>query len=227
MGQLIPSVSSLNTFTLCLCFSGLGRLDAVTSIGASGLYDMKKIGEWATQSRLDPQRPQKCFYHATAKSGWHNTELFKHLNDPVEFKFLIFVTLFLLFTRWPKVERWQLRSTSDSSSSRRSLTLWLMKSWRVQNDFACSGSGTKKSQSFEITNVFLVWRGRSLIKCSRSAFQIFTSHGLLLNMAKGGYICSMWGNSFSLVNIIAGSMRRDWRMERLLTPRNIWIHTEL
>lgn len=39
-------------------FSGLGRLDAVTYIGASGLYDMKKIGEWATQSRLDPNDPK-------------------------------------------------------------------------------------------------------------------------------------------------------------------------
>uniref|UniRef100_A0A671WH34 Coiled-coil and C2 domain containing 2A n=1 Tax=Sparus aurata TaxID=8175 RepID=A0A671WH34_SPAAU len=38
--------------------SGLGRLDAVTYIGASGLYDMKKIGEWATQSRLDPNDPK-------------------------------------------------------------------------------------------------------------------------------------------------------------------------
>ncbi|XP_029003041.1 coiled-coil and C2 domain-containing protein 2A [Betta splendens] len=38
--------------------SGLSRLDAVTSIGASGLYDMKKIGEWATQSRLDPNDPK-------------------------------------------------------------------------------------------------------------------------------------------------------------------------
>ncbi|XP_018546326.1 coiled-coil and C2 domain-containing protein 2A, partial [Lates calcarifer] len=37
---------------------GLGRLDAVSYIGASGLYDMKKIGEWATQSRLDPNDPK-------------------------------------------------------------------------------------------------------------------------------------------------------------------------
>ncbi|KAM7410419.1 hypothetical protein PAMA_001723 [Pampus argenteus] len=40
--------------------SGLGRLDAVTYIGASGLYDMKKIGEWATQSRLDPNDPKNA-----------------------------------------------------------------------------------------------------------------------------------------------------------------------
>ncbi|XP_026201331.1 coiled-coil and C2 domain-containing protein 2A isoform X2 [Anabas testudineus] len=40
--------------------SGLDRLDAVTSIGASGLYDMKKIGEWATQSRLDPNDPKNA-----------------------------------------------------------------------------------------------------------------------------------------------------------------------
>ncbi|XP_068581544.1 coiled-coil and C2 domain-containing protein 2A isoform X2 [Cebidichthys violaceus] len=40
--------------------SGLGRLDAVTFIGASGLYDMKRIGEWATQSRLDPNDPRNA-----------------------------------------------------------------------------------------------------------------------------------------------------------------------
>lgn len=49
-----------------------------------------------------------------------------------------------------------------------------MKSLRVPNDFACSGSGTKELQSFEITNVFLLWRVRSLTRCSRSAFQIWT-----------------------------------------------------
>ncbi|XP_007550804.1 coiled-coil and C2 domain-containing protein 2A isoform X1 [Poecilia formosa] len=37
---------------------GLGHLDAVSYIGASGLYDMKKIGEWAVQSRLDPNDPK-------------------------------------------------------------------------------------------------------------------------------------------------------------------------
>ncbi|XP_029282132.1 coiled-coil and C2 domain-containing protein 2A isoform X2 [Cottoperca gobio] len=40
--------------------SGLGRLDAVTYIGASGLYDRKRIGEWATQSRLDPNDPKNA-----------------------------------------------------------------------------------------------------------------------------------------------------------------------
>ncbi|XP_059197951.1 coiled-coil and C2 domain-containing protein 2A isoform X1 [Centropristis striata] len=39
---------------------GMGRLDAVSYIGASGLYDMKKIGEWATQSRLDPNDPKNA-----------------------------------------------------------------------------------------------------------------------------------------------------------------------
>ncbi|XP_074490630.1 coiled-coil and C2 domain-containing protein 2A isoform X1 [Sebastes fasciatus] len=37
-----------------------GRLDAVTCIGASGLYDMKKIGEWAARSRLDPNDPKNA-----------------------------------------------------------------------------------------------------------------------------------------------------------------------
>ncbi|XP_034566120.1 coiled-coil and C2 domain-containing protein 2A isoform X2 [Notolabrus celidotus] len=40
--------------------SGLDCFDAVTYIGASGLYDMKKIGEWATQSRLDPNDPKNA-----------------------------------------------------------------------------------------------------------------------------------------------------------------------
>ncbi|XP_063747553.1 coiled-coil and C2 domain-containing protein 2A isoform X2 [Eleginops maclovinus] len=40
--------------------SGPGRLDAVTCIGAAGLYDMKKIGEWAKQSRLDPNDPKNA-----------------------------------------------------------------------------------------------------------------------------------------------------------------------
>ncbi|XP_055021211.1 coiled-coil and C2 domain-containing protein 2A [Boleophthalmus pectinirostris] len=40
--------------------SGLGHLDAVSFIGASGLYDLKKIGEWAKQSRLDPNDPKNA-----------------------------------------------------------------------------------------------------------------------------------------------------------------------
>ncbi|XP_058494610.1 coiled-coil and C2 domain-containing protein 2A [Solea solea] len=40
--------------------SGLGRVDAVSYIGASGLYDMKKIADWATQSRLDPNDPKNA-----------------------------------------------------------------------------------------------------------------------------------------------------------------------
>ncbi|CAL8310367.1 unnamed protein product [Lota lota] len=38
--------------------SGVRQLDLVSSIGASGMGDMKKIGEWATESRLDPNDPQ-------------------------------------------------------------------------------------------------------------------------------------------------------------------------
>lgn len=39
-------------------FSSLSQQDAVSYIGASGLYDMKKIREWATRSRLDPNDPK-------------------------------------------------------------------------------------------------------------------------------------------------------------------------
>ncbi|KAG7277508.1 hypothetical protein CRUP_030670 [Coryphaenoides rupestris] len=37
---------------------GMRQLDVVSCIGASGLGDMKRIGEWATESRLDPNDPQ-------------------------------------------------------------------------------------------------------------------------------------------------------------------------
>ncbi|XP_046725486.1 coiled-coil and C2 domain-containing protein 2A isoform X2 [Silurus meridionalis] len=37
--------------------SGLRQLDAIACIGASGLNDMKKLGKWATESRLDPNDP--------------------------------------------------------------------------------------------------------------------------------------------------------------------------
>ncbi|XP_061593922.1 coiled-coil and C2 domain-containing protein 2A [Cololabis saira] len=40
--------------------SAVGHLDAVAYIGASGLYDMKKISQWATQSRLDPNDPKNA-----------------------------------------------------------------------------------------------------------------------------------------------------------------------
>lgn len=45
---------------LSVFLSGKGHLDAVSYIGASGLYDMKKIGEWAKQSRLDPNDPKNA-----------------------------------------------------------------------------------------------------------------------------------------------------------------------
>uniref|UniRef100_A0A3Q3N7K7 Coiled-coil and C2 domain containing 2A n=1 Tax=Labrus bergylta TaxID=56723 RepID=A0A3Q3N7K7_9LABR len=50
--------------------AGLARFDPVTYIGASGLYDMKKIGEWATQSRLDPNDPKNAaIMQLVASSG--------------------------------------------------------------------------------------------------------------------------------------------------------------
>uniref|UniRef100_A0A3Q2QNJ9 Coiled-coil and C2 domain containing 2A n=1 Tax=Fundulus heteroclitus TaxID=8078 RepID=A0A3Q2QNJ9_FUNHE len=49
---------------------GRWHLDAVSYIGASGLYDMKKIGEWATQSRLDPNDPKNTsIMQLVASSG--------------------------------------------------------------------------------------------------------------------------------------------------------------
>lgn len=54
-----PSLLSLSDSQPPLfVFSGSSQLDAVSYIGASGLYDMKKIREWAAQSRLDPNDPK-------------------------------------------------------------------------------------------------------------------------------------------------------------------------
>lgn len=38
-------------------------------IGASGLYDVKKIGEWAAQSRLDPNDPKNTSIMQLLKVG--------------------------------------------------------------------------------------------------------------------------------------------------------------
>uniref|UniRef100_A0A3Q3JIU8 Uncharacterized protein n=1 Tax=Monopterus albus TaxID=43700 RepID=A0A3Q3JIU8_MONAL len=71
-------------------FSGLGYFDAVTYIGASGLYDMKKIGEWATQSRLDPNDPKNYFFTVFVASGGEVTapEYFRLEQLQQEFDFV-------------------------------------------------------------------------------------------------------------------------------------------
>lgn len=51
-------LSVSNSPSSLFVLSGLSKLDAVSYIGASGLYDMKKIREWATKSRLDPNDPK-------------------------------------------------------------------------------------------------------------------------------------------------------------------------
>lgn len=56
-------------YRLLLCFCGFSRLDAVSCIGASGLYDVKKIGEWAAQSRLDPNDPKNTSIMQLLKVG--------------------------------------------------------------------------------------------------------------------------------------------------------------
>lgn len=38
-------------------FSALKRADAISSIGTSGLTDMKKLAKWAAESKLDPNDP--------------------------------------------------------------------------------------------------------------------------------------------------------------------------
>lgn len=40
-----------------LLFSRLKRADAISSIGTSGLTDMKKLAKWAAESKLDPNDP--------------------------------------------------------------------------------------------------------------------------------------------------------------------------
>lgn len=43
------------------CFSSaLKRADAISSIGTSGLTDLKKLAKWAAESRLDPNDPNNA-----------------------------------------------------------------------------------------------------------------------------------------------------------------------
>uniref|UniRef100_A0A8C1JTA6 Coiled-coil and C2 domain containing 2A n=1 Tax=Cyprinus carpio TaxID=7962 RepID=A0A8C1JTA6_CYPCA len=41
-------------------YSGHRQMDAIACIGASGLNDMKKLGKWAAESRLDPNDPNNA-----------------------------------------------------------------------------------------------------------------------------------------------------------------------
>ncbi|XP_056589201.1 coiled-coil and C2 domain-containing protein 2A isoform X1 [Triplophysa dalaica] len=41
-------------------YSGLMHMDAIACIGASSLNDMKKLGKWASESRLDPNDPNNA-----------------------------------------------------------------------------------------------------------------------------------------------------------------------
>lgn len=56
-------------FGITIVSCGFSRLDAVSYIGASGLYDVKKIGEWAAQSRLDPNDPKNTSIMQLLKVG--------------------------------------------------------------------------------------------------------------------------------------------------------------
>ncbi len=47
--------------TVFSLFSGLRQMDAIACIGASGLNDMKKLGKWAAESRLDPNDPNNAY----------------------------------------------------------------------------------------------------------------------------------------------------------------------
>ncbi|XP_058526273.1 coiled-coil and C2 domain-containing protein 2A isoform X1 [Ochotona princeps] len=53
---LIPPLSQQNIGFR----SALKRVDAISSIGTSGLTDMKKLAEWATESKLDPNDPNNA-----------------------------------------------------------------------------------------------------------------------------------------------------------------------
>ncbi|XP_069868393.1 coiled-coil and C2 domain-containing protein 2A isoform X1 [Dipodomys merriami] len=53
---LIPPLSHQNIG----CRSALKRADAISSIGTSGLTDMKKLAKWAAESKLDPNDPSNA-----------------------------------------------------------------------------------------------------------------------------------------------------------------------
>lgn len=41
-------------------FSALKNIDAIASIGTSGLTDMKKLAKWAAETKLDPNDPKNA-----------------------------------------------------------------------------------------------------------------------------------------------------------------------
>lgn len=59
--QDIWKVSFNQLFSLlCQNFSSLKKVDAIASIGTSGLTDMKKLAKWVTETKLDPNDPSNA-----------------------------------------------------------------------------------------------------------------------------------------------------------------------
>lgn len=52
--------------------SALKRADAISSIGTSGLTDMKKLAKWAAESKLDPNDPNNAPLMQLISVTWQN-----------------------------------------------------------------------------------------------------------------------------------------------------------
>lgn len=64
----------------------------MSHIGASGLYDVKKIGEWAAQSRLDPNDPKNISIMQLLKVGTRpRCCTYKEEEEPHSLKHDVFV----------------------------------------------------------------------------------------------------------------------------------------
>ena len=62
-------------------FSALKRADAISSIGTSGLTDMKKLAKWAAESKLDPNDPSNAPLMQLISVMWQ--EIWTHTTSPL------------------------------------------------------------------------------------------------------------------------------------------------
>lgn len=74
--------------------SALKRADAISSIGTSGLTDLKKLAKWAAESKLDPNDPNNAPLMQLISVMWQEN----HVHTPISWLGAIIIEMAQTFT---------------------------------------------------------------------------------------------------------------------------------
>lgn len=105
-----------SSFWLLLLYffsSVLKRADAISSIGTSGLTDIKKLAKWAAESKLDPNDPNNAPLMQLISVTWPkmhkpflNSEMIKY-DDALFMHFLLQFSVQLFKNARAVIHRWK------------------------------------------------------------------------------------------------------------------------